>query len=658
MDAVTLRPAAPPHTVPELSLYRLEWAAVAPVAQCATPRIAVLGAALGAVDEALLGALGGAAPVRVHADLASLDDALASGAAVPELVVASCASCAGDAGAVHDAVHRALGLVQAWLASERLGAARLVLVTHGAVGTRADEPPRDLPHAAVWGLVRSAQTENPDRFVLIDIDDHEASRRALPSAFASGEPQIAVREGALRVPRLARGAVRRDGAAVLDPDGTVLLSGATGGLGGAFARHLVTRYGAKHLLLVSRRGDRAPGSEELARDLQALGAEVTLAACDVADRGAVAALLDAIPSDRPLTAVVHAAAALDDGVLGSLTPERVDRVLRPKVDGALHLHELTAHGKLSAFVVFSSFSGTLGGAGMANYAAANAFLDALAQHRRALGMPAISLAWGLWEERGGMAGRLGTVDLRRMTHAGALPIATEDGLALFDAAMAADEPVAMPVRLDAATLAAKAAAGQLPAILRSLVRAPIRRASATNGASAADTSLGERLARCSKLERSRIVLDLIQAQIASTLGHAGGDRIGPERSFRELGFDSLMAVELRNRLSAAIGMRLPATLVFDYPVPEALARHLIARLVPDDAPAPRSVLDSIDALESAIADGAIHAGVGAHLGSLLPMRQRAGGESTAAARQLESASDDELFAFIDEIAGGSPNAES
>ncbi|GLW99273.1 type I polyketide synthase [Microtetraspora sp. NBRC 16547] len=462
-----------------------------------------------------------------------------------------------------------LAVLQEWLADDRYADVRLMLVTWGAVAVDAGEDVSDLAAAAAWGLVRAAQSENPGRFTLLDIDTPEPSEQVLAAAAASGEPQLAARRGELRMARLARSTPSDEGAPVLDPDGTILITGGLGDLGARIARHLA-RGGARRLVLTGRRGSATPGAAELVAELAELGAEASVAACDAADRDAMAAVLDGIPS---LTAVVHAAGVLDDGVVESLTPERFHMVFLPKVDAAWTLHELTRDRDLAAFVVFSSAAGVLGGAGQGNYAAANAFLDALMTRRRSSGLPGTAMAWGVWAQGGGMAGTLTDADLRRMSRGGMIPLSTEDGLALFDAALAASAPVNVLSRLDLAVLTAQAAAGMLPWLLSGLVRTPLRRAG-----TAPDAGLAARLSGLTEAARREALTELVSTHVALVLGHGSAAGVDLDSAFTDLGFDSLTAVELRNRLGAATGLRLPATLIFDYPSPAALIVHLVAEL--------------------------------------------------------------------------------
>ncbi|MFJ7209934.1 type I polyketide synthase, partial [Streptomyces sp. NPDC098789] len=522
-----------------------------------------------------------------YGDFALLAEAVGAGAAVPDTVVARLGAPAGEpgapAGSARTALHHALALTQAWLADERFAASRLVLVMRGAVTTGADDLAPDPATAAVWGLLRVAQTENPGRFVLVDTDTdgEELFGDVLEQALAADEPQVAVRRGAGYAPRLvpaslpARDALEGEAPWWGASDGTVLLTGATGTLGGLVARHLVAEHGVRHLLLVSRRGDTAPGVTDLVADLSGLGADVSVAACDVADRIALADLLDRIPSEHPLTAVVHAAGVLDDGLVPALTPERIDRVLEPKADAAWNLHELTRDMGLSAFVLFSSASGVLGTAGQANYAAANAYLDALAAVRHAEGLPATSLAWGFWGQRSAMTGRLAETDLARIARSGLVALSSEDGLALFDTAVAAGEPLLLPVRFDVAAL--RASDAPVSPVLRDLARGPVRRRRAAEAGEAA-TGLARRLSGLPEDERERVLAELVHGHVSTVLGRGPSDAVAQDRPFKELGFDSLMAVELRNRLNAATGLRLPATLVFDHPTSAVLVRHLLAEL--------------------------------------------------------------------------------
>ncbi|MFD0648434.1 type I polyketide synthase [Streptomyces malaysiensis subsp. malaysiensis] len=473
---------------------------------------------------------------------------VSTGGVVPECVVLSGVDVVG-----------VLEVLRAWVLEERFAGSRLVVVTRGAVSV-GGEGVVDVDGGAVWGLVRSAQSEHPGRFVLVDVEEG-VDGDVVPDVVGLRESQVAVRGGRVWVPRLM--AVAAGGVGVRQGlgSGVALVTGGTGLLGGLVARHLVSVYGVRELVLVSRRGWDAPGVEALVDELQGLGARVCVVACDVADRGAVAELVGSIEG---LGVVVHAAGVVDDGVIGSLDGERLRGVMGPKALGAWHLHELTRELDLSAFVLFSSAASVLGNAGQGGYAAANGFLDALAAHRRALGLPAVSIAWGFWEERSELTADLAEVQLSRISRSVGTSISSAQGLDLFDAALAADEPMVLVTPLNLPALREQAAAGTLPSILSGLVTAPVRRA-VDSGRTPA--GLRHQLAGVTEAERQNRILRLVQEHVAGVLGHASAESVDASRTFQEIGFDSLTAVELRNRISAAIGVRLPATAVFDHPTP-------------------------------------------------------------------------------------------
>jgi acyl transferase domain-containing protein/NADPH:quinone reductase-like Zn-dependent oxidoreductase/acyl carrier protein len=618
------------------SLFGVDWVAVPTGSKQSgsAERWAVLGDD-GMLEQALRGS---GLSVQSSPDLGSLGSAVDDGAASPEVVLVNCSALTkgvaavdggehGDGGGVlagvREGSRRVLELLQGWLVDDRLGGVRLGLITCGAVATRDGEDIRDLAGSTVWGLVRSAQAENPGRFLLIDLDGEEPLRcppQALTAMLGFNEPQLAVRAGEVLAPRLRRVALPAvgtlpaggspggesqsvDGVApgmprarsrAFDASGTVLITGGTGGLGAMVAQHLVSSHGVRSLVLASRRGGAARGAQKLESELTGLGARVVVAACDVSDRRQLAELIESVPAELPLRAVVHAAGVVDDGVVGSLTVEQLDRVLAPKVSAAWHLHELTMHMELSAFVLFSSAAGAFGGLGQSNYAAANVFLDALAAHRRAQSLAGMSIAWGPWAQTTGMTAALEASDMARMARGGLRALSSEEGLRLFDLACVANEALTVPVRFDGAVLRAQARAGELPALLRGLVRTPARR----RERSGAGGSLALRLAGMPGAERERVVLELVRGEAAAVLGHPSGEAVSAQRAFKELGFDSLATVELRNRLTAATGLRLPATLAFDYPTPIALAEHIVSeaggvRMAPASAVAPVPVEEPV-----------------------------------------------------------------
>ncbi|MCX5198443.1 SDR family NAD(P)-dependent oxidoreductase [Streptomyces sp. NBC_00249] len=630
-------------------LFQVDWVATALPEPAERVRWGVLGDAAAGFDG------------PAFEDVAAVGKAAEAGAAVDAVLVWAVTDGAADVvGASHSAARGALALLQDWLADDRLEATRLVVVTRGAV----DAGPAGVPEpasATVWGLLRSAQAEAPDRIVLVDLDhpgDGPVPAAALSAVLASGEPQAAVRGGEVLLPRLRRLTEADSGerTVVWDPEGTVLVTGGTGALGSLFARHLVAEHGVRHLVLAGRRGDAAPGAGELRAELTALGAEVTLAAVDVSDREALAAVLAAIPAEHPLKGVVHTAGVLDNGLVAALSPDSLDAVLRPKADAAWHLHELTKDLELTAFVLFSSSVGVIGGPGQSNYAAANAFLDGLAAHRAGLGLAATSLAWGLWGLSYGINAGLDENDLKRFGREGFKPVSPQEGTALFDSALAMSTSAVVALPVD---LSAMRAHGLVPPVFRSLVRAVNRRAAQSGGGSV--ELLATRLAGLSPLEQQQAVLDLVRAEVATVLGHTGQDAVQADRAFQEMGFDSMTAVELRNRLNAATGVRLSATVVFDHPNPTALAEHVLGEVAPDGAAAEEPALAELDRLEAALAalaeDSQTRSTVSVRLQTILSRLNEAAGPAGGPdlAETIESASADDLFDFIDNQLGRSAN---
>ncbi|MER6807614.1 type I polyketide synthase, partial [Streptomyces sp. NPDC000678] len=584
--------------------------------------LAVLGA-----DHLGLGAAEAGPGLPVYAEPAAVPDDPA-----PQLLVHHCP---GHEGPVPDAVRAAaldlLAVLTGWLGDARLSATRLVVT----LGT-------GLSQAPLAGLVRAAQAEHPDRLTLVHLAEGAPSGARLAARLAAaagtGEPEVTLGADTLSAPRLARVTEARPGGM----EGPVLITGGTGGLGAVVARHLVTRHRVRELVLVSRRGPQAPGADALRAELTGLGATVTVAACDAADRDALADLL----GRHPVRSVVHAAGAVDNGLLDTLTPERFAAVLRPKVDAAWNLHELA--GDLDAFVLFGSSAGVLLGAGQSNYATANAFLDALAEHRRREGLPALSLGWGLWDEDAGMSGDLDEAGRQRMRRLGMPALEREEALELLDAALGTPDATLLPIRFDTAALRARG--GELPALLEDLVPRAAR-STAGNTAAGEETpeELRRRLAPLEQKERTELLVDLVRGRVAAVLGHQDAEAVDVHRALREMGFDSLAAVELRNVLAAATGLTLPATLVFDHPSVTALAAHLDEELVERGPDPTRLALFEIDRLAEVLkGTDADRGAVATRLEALVRSLLAAGGDTPETSDyDYGTASDDELFAVLD-----------
>jgi acyl transferase domain-containing protein/acyl carrier protein len=569
------------------ALFELQWLEVpVPSPNGSTPRTVLLGAG----EDIDFSAAGVRSP-RHYPNLQALEDAVEDGSCEPPELVLVLARAMADrmtieaeqdgreligAEGVHELTARVLDLLQAWIDTERFTQSRLVLVTENALAVTEGESP-DLAQAALTGLMRSALSELPGRLALIDWDASQAARAALYGALVSEEPQLALRDGTLYAPRLARASApaeleRERVLEPSDPAGTVLITDGTGELGALLARHLAEQ-GVGRLLLVSRAGPRAEGAEELEISLRALGCEPRIVACDVADREALAELLTSVEEWGPrLTAVIHTAAVRDDGVISSLDRERLRKVMTPKVDGAVNLHELTESLDLAEFIMFSSVSGILGGPGQGNHAAANAVLDALAVQRRVNGLSGIALAWGEWEKTTAMTGDPSETDRARLARLGMGTLTDEQGLELLDIARTIDLPLLVPMRLDVAALRPLAKIGMLPGILSGLIRMPARRAADGQGL------LAGKLAGAPEAEWEAIILELVLNYAAAVLAQDDPHSIDPERTFGEIGFDSLTAVEFRNHLSQATGLRLPATLIFDHPTPIAVTKLLREQL--------------------------------------------------------------------------------
>ncbi|WP_420714006.1 type I polyketide synthase [Streptomyces sp. NRRL WC-3742] len=594
----------------------------------------------------------------------------------------------------------ALTTLRTWLTEPRYEASRLAVLLPAA----PEGGPQALAAAAAGGLIRSAAAEHPGRVLLVDTDLPPDRLTDLPPVtWPDDEPHLLVRADRILAPRLtaapagaaaAAGALGSGGVvpsagAAAEAEvsgagsvvasrltaaseagagaapagataveagvpgrafgaGSVLVTGASGALAAVLVRHLVEVHGVRGLVLLSRSGRVASG---LVEELAVLGAEAVPVAGDVADPEAVRAALAQAPGGLPVTGVVHAAGVLDDGLVEGLTQERVAAVLRPKVDGAWALHEATAGLPLRAFVLFSSVAGVLGTPGQGSYAAANSFLDALAEHRHGLGLPALSLPWGLWEGEG-MGEGLSAADRARIARIGIAPLPAASALSLLDEALAAGRPVAVAARL--ATPGAGGPGGGPAAALRVLLGS--RTTAAAPAAPVPAPALPDHrdtLAGLTPQERDRAVLDLVRRSVGEVLGHADPAALPVDRGLLDLGLDSLTAVELRGRLGTLLGLRLPSTLLFDHPTAAALARHLTALVAPP-------ALGKLTAVESALADLVAQDHDPGELDQLATRLQSALDQVRAAlgagrggefADRLEDADGDELFDLLDEQLG-------
>ncbi|WP_436971005.1 type I polyketide synthase [Micromonospora coxensis] len=531
-------------------------------------------------------------------------------------------------------------------------------VTSGAASVGRTDLLRSPTQALVWGFGRVAALEHPQRWGgLVDlpeaVDERCADLLVAALTAAGEEDQIAVRPGGLLARRLTRVPLGDSQPAhPWQPSGTALVTGGTGALGGHAARWLA-RSGVENIVIASRRGMAAPGAQQLVDELTELGAQASVVACDASDRDALAELIESIPADQPLTTVVHACAVLDDAMINDIRLDQIERVLAAKVDVAYHLHELTLDLDLSAFVMFSSFAGSVASSGVGNYAPSNAFLDALAQHRRGLGLPATSIAWGAWAG-GGMADgplgellhRHGVPEMPPEAAITALHQAVDHGEAFLTIADIAWE------RFHVAFTATRPGPliSDLPDVRR--LRAG-ERVAAPDAGDSPDT-LQERLAGLPAAERLAVLLGLVRGQVAAVLNYPSAESVDEHRAFRELGFDSVTAVELRNRLGSATGVALPVTLVFDYPTPTTLAEYLFAEVAHDDVVTPTVLLDDLDriadSLDVVARDEAARVRATVRLQAML---SRLGQDSGGAAigRHLDDATDDELFAMVDKDLG-------
>lgn len=648
----------------ERHLYRMQWG-VRAIAERKT--ISGVWAVLGSAEQsrALAQQLSKSGEHVVHLPaMQDLATAVAGGMAAPEHILAVAwatgpGPAAGDAAAVGlratQDLQRSLQILSE---TEPLANCRFVLVTESAVATQEGEAVDGWWQAGLWGLLRTARSEHPERaWRIVDLDGSTESRAQwIPVLSMPAEDEVALRQGVCRVPRLVQAgpAARPDPArGTFDSQRTVLVTGGTQGVGALVALHLARQHQVRQLLLVSRQGANAPGVASLVAELAALGCATTVTPCDVSDYAALTQCLGQLSSAHPLQAVFHCAGVLDDGVLSTLTAERTERVFMAKAQGAWNLHQATRQMSLSAFVVFSSAAGLLGSAAQANYAAANTWVDALCAYRQALRLPAQSLAWGTWAGSG-MAAQLSESAKGRLRQQGIVPLRPAQALDLLDQALSRSEPLLVPIQLDLRSLRKKDADN--PATLLQSLLGPRAKATAS-GADGAQGRWLERLQSLAVEERERGVLECVQQEIVAVMRLAEAAALPPDQPLKELGLDSLLAMEIRNRLRAGTGLRLPSSLVFDRPTPLALAQYLCTQLFANQKAPPVPVLAELDKLESLLSasdvQDSLRAGITSRLQALLSKwtRGQSKEEDAVIADKIQAATPDEIFSFIDQELG-------
>ncbi|MET8422894.1 type I polyketide synthase [Nocardia sp. NPDC004860] len=585
------------------ALYSVDWLTV----QAWRGRYATRQGEWAIVGKTPFGARGEAGPAR-YTDLEALYTAVDSGAETPSVVVWSRVASAtvvepgtNQPRALRDELALMLRQLQTWLAAPPFADTKLLILTRGVQAAEADEDVSDLVGASVWALVRTAQWEHPHRIVQVDLDEAGVSLDQIATVLRLDEPELALRRGEFLARRLRSGidpvatqdpGFTGSGPSAFDPDRTVLITGGTGKIGGIIARHLVSAYGARHLLLTSRSGGNADGIAELTAELGAQGAEVTVAVCDAGDHDALAEAIDGVPAAHPVGAVVHLAATLADATFAALTEAQLDAVLPAKANGAWHLHELTQHLDLSMFVLFSSSAGAFGWAGQANYTAANVFLDSLARYRHRRGLPATAMAWGWWAEDTSNTGGLDDKGRARLGRMGLTPMPTAAAMELFDAALGTGQPYVLPIGLDLTRLTAAEPTGEPAPLFRAL--APARPQAAQQAGDS--TELAARMAGLGPAERHQAMTDLLKTPVSIVLGYATPDAVQPDRPFAEMGLDSLSSIELGARLRAMTGVKLGNAVIYQHPTVRLLAKHVLDQVTPRAAELAAPIVAEVELL--------------------------------------------------------------